>query len=99
MAKWEDFLSSFDEAQPDVVIPWGTHRQPRKPNYKQQQKVNLDKFAGGTGPKKPPTPQISAKDQERIKKLEAIVNDGAAYEGERQQAQAAINRIRGKYEK
>lgn len=97
MAKsWEDFLSSFDEAQPDVVIPWGTHRQPKRPSYQQRQKINLDKFAGGTGPKKV---QISPKDQERIRKLEAIVNDPAAYDGEKAAAQAAIKNIRGKYEK
>lgn len=74
---WDDFLSSFDQAQPDVVIQWAKKPRQNTPDPRQYFK-NRDAFYGGTGPKKPADPppsNLSQATQDRIRKLETLGND------------------------
>ena len=92
--KWDDFLDSFDEAQPDVKVNWGPKPKNDYTARRRQQSANLDKLLG-KGIKKPP--QVKLEDQERITKLEALINNKAATDGEKAAARAALNRIKGRY--
>lgn len=96
MKTWEDFLSSFDQAQPNVKMGWGPEKKQPPKDKRKQQAINLDKFAGGTGPKPTAAKKLDPKDQAKIAKLQAIIDDKGATEGEKAAAQAAINRISSK---
>lgn len=96
MKTWEDFLDNFDKGQPDVKVSWGPEIKRQPKTNAQQRHINMDKFASGTGPKPTAPKSMDPKDRARIKKLEAILNDSGATDGEKAAAKAAIGRIKSK---
>jgi hypothetical protein len=97
MAKgWEDFLNAFDKGQDDVKVSWGPNVKPAPPkDRRKQQAANMDKFVGG-GAKPTAVNKISPKDQERIRKLEAMLNDKGTTEGEKEAVRNVMGRITNK---
>jgi len=100
MADWEDFLNAFDKGQDDVKVTWGPApkvQRNSKADAMKQRRANMAKFVGGGITARPTAVKpLSPKDQDRIRKLEAMLNDRGTTDGEKAAAKAAIERIKSK---